>query len=86
MFFNRLIDDVFLVLRDAHPKGNVKSVRSKINDEQLCNLIVKDPNDIVVLLTMKRVPLLLDHSCKSLGHPSSMAESGWSYLFDQNCD
>jgi hypothetical protein len=56
MFLYLLIDDVFLVLRDAHPKDNRKPVRSRINvnNEQLCNLMVKDPNDIAVLLASKR--------------------------------
>jgi hypothetical protein len=54
MFFARLIVDVFLVLRDAHPKDNSKSVRTRTNN-QLCNLMVKDPNDMAVLLTLKRV-------------------------------
>jgi hypothetical protein len=56
MFLYLLIDDVFLVLRDAHPRDNRKSVRSIINvsNVQLCNLPVRDPNDIAVLLASRR--------------------------------
>ena len=69
MFFARLTDDVFLVLRDAHPKDNSKSVGHRINNEQLCNLVVRDPNNIVVLLALKKSrPFLLDHSFKSFGY------------------
>lgn len=80
-FFARLIDDVFLVLRDAHPTDNSKSVRSIINNDQLCNLIVKDPNDITVLLTMKERAPSVGSFLQIVWAPTSVAESGWSYLF-----
>src|ERR1700740_107760 len=55
MLFACLMDDVFLVLRDAHPNDNNKSARDRTNNGQLCKLVAKDPKDIAVLLTLKRV-------------------------------